>query len=155
DVYYRLSVMPFTIPPLRERPEDIQLLAEHFAAHSWRRNRRSPCHLTEEIVSNLKNRQWRGNVRELENVIERGVLLAGNGPLMPEHFQFAEPVLTAPATVPTGTIWEMERHLILKTLERHDGNRTHAARTLGISIRTLRNKLREYRQLTGGVSLGI
>src|SRR5690606_1234861 len=59
DVYYRLSVMPFTIPPLRERPEDIQLLAEHFAAHSWRRNRRSPCHLTEEIVSNLKNRQWR------------------------------------------------------------------------------------------------
>ena len=89
-------------------------------------------------------------------MIERGVLLAGNGPLTVEHFQFEEPVLAANSTsAPSGTIWEMERELILKTLERHDGNRTHAARTLGISIRTLRNKLREYRQLNGGLSLSI
>lgn len=156
DVYYRLSVMPFTIPPLRERPEDIQLLAEYFANRSLRRNRRPPCGITEEAMSHLKTRPWRGNVRELENVIERGVLLAGNGPLTVEHFQFEEPMLAAnPTSAPSGTIWEMERELILKTLERHDGNRTHAARTLGISIRTLRNKLREYRQLTGGLSLGI
>ncbi len=81
DVYYRLSVMPFTIPPFRDRPEDIQLLAEYFANRSLRRNRRTPCVMTEEAMSNLKSRPWRGNVRELENVIERGVLLAGNGPL--------------------------------------------------------------------------
>jgi DNA-binding NtrC family response regulator len=156
DVYYRLSVMPFTISPLRDRPEDIQLLADYFAARSLRRNRRTPCGITEEAMENLKSRQWRGNVRELENVIERGVLLAGNGPLTAEHFQFDEPVLaTGQANVPSGTIWEMERELILRTLERHDGNRTHAARTLGISIRTLRNKLREYRQLSGGLSLGV
>jgi two-component system response regulator FlrC len=159
DVYYRLSVMPFTIPPLRDRPEDVQLLAEYFANRSLRRNRRTPCEISEEAMSHLKRRPWRGNVRELENVIERGVLLAGNGPLLMEHFQFEEPVLTAspasPASAASGTIWEMERELILRTLERHDGNRTHAARTLGISIRTLRNKLREYRQLTGGLSLSI
>jgi two-component system response regulator FlrC len=156
DVYYRLSVMPFTIPPLRERPEDIQLLAEHFAHRSLRRNRRTPCKISDEAMSNLKARPWRGNVRELENVIERGVLLAGNGPLTAEYFQCEEPVLVANHPIaPSGTIWEMERELILKTLERHDGNRTHAARTLGISIRTLRNKLREYRQLSGGLSLGI
>ncbi|GJL57218.1 MAG: sigma-54-dependent Fis family transcriptional regulator [Nitrospirales bacterium] len=156
DVYYRLSVMPFTIPPLRDRPEDIQLLAEYFANRSLRRNRRTSCEISEEAMSHLKRRPWRGNVRELENVIERGVLLAGNGPLLIEHFQFEEPQLMVnQASAPSGTIWEMERELILKTLERHDGNRTHAARTLGISIRTLRNKLREYRQLNGGLSLGI
>jgi two-component system response regulator FlrC len=156
DVYYRLSVMPFTIPPLRDRPEDIQLLAEYFANRSLRRNRRVPCGITEDAMSYLKSRRWRGNVRELENVIERGVLLAGNGCLKIEHFQFEEPVLgAAHASAPSGTIWEMERDLIVKTLERHDGNRTHAARTLGISIRTLRNKLREYRQLNGGLSLGV
>jgi DNA-binding NtrC family response regulator len=104
----------------------------------------------------LKSRPWRGNVRELENVIERGVLFAENGPLQVEHFQFDEPALGSGTTqAPSGTIWEMERDLILRTLGQHNGNRTHAARTLGISIRTLRNKLREYRELNGGVSLGV
>ena len=148
--------MPFTIPPLRDRPEDVQLLAEYFANRALRRSRRTLCEISEDAMSYLKRRPWRGNVRELENVIERGVLLAGNGPLLIEHFQFEEPLLAANhASAPCGTIWEMERELILRTLERHDGNRTHAARTLGISIRTLRNKLREYRQLNGGLSLGI
>ncbi len=156
DVYYRLSVMPFTLPPLRDRPEDIQLLAEQFALRSFRRNRRPWKGISDEAMMYLRSRPWRGNVRELENVIERGVLLADNGPLQVEHFQFDEPALTSGATsLPTGTIWEMERDLILRTLEAHNGNRTHAAKTLGISIRTLRNKLREYRQLNGGLSLGI
>ena len=156
DVYYRLSVMPFTLPPLRDRPEDIQLLAEHFSHRSFRRNHRPWKGISDEAMMYLKSRPWRGNVRELENVIERGVLLAGNGPLQVEHFQFDEPALTSSQTqAPTGTIWEMERDLILRTLEAHNGNRTHAARTLGISIRTLRNKLREYRQLNGGLPLGV
>lgn len=156
DVYYRLSVMPFTIPPLRDRPEDIQLLAEHFSHRSFLRNQRSWNGISDEAMRYLKSRPWRGNVRELENVIERGVLLADNGPLQVEHFQFDEPTLTSGHThAPTGTIWEMERDLILRTLEAHNANRTHAARTLGISIRTLRNKLREYRELNGGLSLGV
>ncbi len=156
DVYYRLSVMPLTLPPLRDRPEDIQLLAEHFAKRSYQRNRRSWTGISESAVMHLKTRPWRGNVRELENVIERAVLLAGQGPLQIEHFQSEEPALTTSVSQGAcGTIWEMERELILRTLEKHDGNRTHAARTLGISIRTLRNKLREYRQLNGGLSLDI
>ncbi|MEE8126105.1 MAG: sigma-54 dependent transcriptional regulator [Nitrospirales bacterium] len=156
DVYYRLSVMPFTLPPLRDRPEDIQLMAEYFAKGAFQRNRRNGSGITDEAMMYLKSRPWRGNVRELENVIERGVLLAGNGPLQVEHLRFEEPGLTADCIIaPTGTIWDMERELILKTLERHGGNRTHAAKTLGISIRTLRNKLREYRQLNGGIPLGV
>lgn len=156
DVYYRLSVMPFTLPPLRDRPEDIQLLAEHFTHGSFRRNHRPWKGISDEAMMYLKSRPWRGNVRELENVIERGVLFADNGPLQVEHFQFDEPGLgNGPIQAPSGTIWEMERDLILRTLGQHNGNRTHAARNLGISIRTLRNKLREYRELNGGVSLGV
>ncbi len=156
DVYYRLSVMPFTLPPLRDRPEDIQLLAEHFSHRSFRRNQRSWNGISDEAMMYLKRRPWRGNVRELENVIERGVLFADNGQLKLEHFQFDEPELVSNSTAaPSGTIWEMERDLILRTLEKHNGNRTHAARTLGISIRTLRNKLREYRELNGGIPLGV
>jgi two-component system response regulator FlrC len=156
DVYYRLSVMPFTLPPLRDRPEDIQLLAEFFANRSFRRNRLTWHGFSDEGMLYLKSRPWRGNVRELENVIERGVLLAGDGPIQVEHFQLDEPALTTThSQAPSGTIWEMERDLILKTLGHHHGNRTHAARTLGISIRTLRNKLREYRELNGGISLEV
>ncbi len=158
DVYYRLSVMPVTIPPLRERPEDIQILVEHFAQQSFRRNRRSGLGIVSEDAMNyLKSRRWRGNVRELENVIERAVLLSDGGCLRIEHVSFEEPTLQTPSysPKPTGSIWEMERDLIFRALDQHGGNRTHAARTLGISIRTLRNKLREYRQLNGGESLDV
>ena len=155
DVYYRLSVMPVTIPPLRERPEDIEVLVEHFVRQSCERNGRPKVHISEEVMSYLKTRRWRGNVRELENVIERAVLLSDAGSLRIQHVTCEEPVTAIPiaSNQPTGSIWEMERDLIFRVLDRHGGNRTHAARTLGISIRTLRNKLREYRQLNGGENL--
>ena len=156
DVYYRLSVMPVTLPPLRDRPEDVPLLVEHFAERSFRRNSRPGSGVTDEALSYLKTRRWKGNVRELENVMERAVLLAGEGPLRIEHVTFEEQAIRPEVNPqPTGTIWEMERNLILRTLERHGGNRTHAARALGISIRTLRNKLREYRQVQDGEAVGI
>lgn len=152
DLYYRLSVLPVTLPALRDRPHDIPLLAEYFVERSLRRNQRTGQGITPEAMTCLKSRPWRGNVRELENAVERAVLLAGGGPLRIEHFAFEEQVLPVPdscvpAGAPSGSIWEMERALILQTLERHGGNRTHAARELGISIRTMRNKLREYREL--------
>lgn len=152
DLYYRLSVMPVTLPPLRERPEDIPLLADYFVELSFRRNKRSGVGITPEAIACLKSRPWRGNVRELENAIERAVLLAEAGPLRIEHFAFEES-FSCPESLPTatGSIWEMERALIMRTLERHGGNRTHSARELGISIRTMRNKLREYRELGPGV----
>ncbi|RMH05433.1 MAG: sigma-54-dependent Fis family transcriptional regulator [Nitrospirae bacterium] len=153
DLFYRLSVLPVTLPPLRERPEDIPLLAHYFAEQSFRRNRKPGAGITPEAMACLKSRSWRGNARELENAIERAVLLADTGPLRIEHFAFETegPVSEGPLGNPnqevTGPIWAMERDLILRALERHGGNRTHAARELGISIRTMRNKLREYRRL--------
>ena len=154
DLYYRLSVMPVTLPPLRDRPNDIPLLAEFFAHQSFQRNQRPGSGITPEALTYLKARGWRGNVRELQNAVERAVLLADGGPLRIEQFAFDDQLLTSSespsiVTPTSGSIWEMERNLILHTLERHGGNRTHAARELGISIRTMRNKLREYREGNG------
>jgi two-component system response regulator FlrC len=155
DLYYRLNVFPVTVPPLRERPADIPLLARHFAALSAARNGLAQPVLSDSAVVHLQRLPWKGNVRELENVMERAVLLAGQGRIMPEHcpaeVKAGEPgpaAPPAPAVAPpaNGSLWEMERELIFKTLARVNDNRTHAAKELGISIRTLRNKLREYRE---------
>ncbi|OQW35824.1 MAG: sigma-54-dependent Fis family transcriptional regulator [Nitrospira sp. SG-bin1] len=151
DLYYRLNVFPVTVPPLRERTIDIPLLARHFVGQSAVRNGLTPPALSDLVGTHLQRLAWKGNVRELENVMERAVLLAGQGPILPEHCPPeqsgdtpAKPV-QAPQAI-NGSLWEMERELIFKTLARVKDNRTHAAKELGISIRTLRNKLREYRE---------
>jgi len=161
DLYYRLNVFPITVPPLRERLADIPLLARHFATVSAARNGLAQPAVSEGALAHLQRLTWKGNVRELENVMERAVLLAGHGPILPEHCPVemrdgaAPSVAVAPA-VPqpaNGSLWEMERELIFKTLARVKDNRTHAARELGISIRTLRNKLREYRDIGQPLSI--
>jgi DNA-binding NtrC family response regulator len=154
DLYYRLNVFPITVPPLRERPSDIPLLARHFVAVSAVRNGLPLPTVSPEAYATLQDRRWKGNVRELENVMERAVLLAGNQPILPGHLLLESgglPVTLAPVqpVAPSsgnGSLWEMERELIFQTLARVRENRTHAAKELGISIRTLRNKLREYRE---------
>jgi two-component system response regulator FlrC len=156
-LYYRLNVFPITVPPLRERPSDIGYLAVHFAKTAAARNGLAVAGVTDAAQSVLQRRPWKGNVRELENVMERAVLLAAGGPILPEHIPSDE--ASAPTVVPAapsvpaptigsgnGSLWEMERELIFQTLARTKDNRTHAAKELGISIRTLRNKLKEYRQ---------
>ncbi len=159
DLFYRLNVFPITVPPLRERPSDIAYLARYFAKSAASKNGMAVSALSDEAVSCLQRRPWKGNVRELENVMERAVLLACGGPILPGHvtaetgLPAASPALTA-VTSPSqdsgnGSLWEMERELIFQTLARTKDNRTHAAKELGISIRTLRNKLREYRQQDG------
>jgi two-component system response regulator FlrC len=158
DLFYRLHVFPVTIPPLRERPLDIPGLTAHFIQASAARNQKAVTGVTAETAELLLQRVWKGNVRELENVIERGVLLA-KGPLLePEDIaadsgdlaQTLPLVASGDPTAAPVSIWEMERDLIMRTLERVNGNRTHAAKQLEISIRTLRNKLREYRQIETG-----
>jgi two-component system response regulator FlrC len=109
--------------------------------------------MSAEAYAMLQNRRWKGNVRELQNVMERAVLLAGNEPILPCHLLVESggqpvslvPVSSVPQPSGNGSLWEMERELIFQTLTRVRENRTHAAKELGISIRTLRNKLREYR----------
>jgi transcriptional regulator with PAS, ATPase and Fis domain len=146
DLYYRLNVVPLHVPALRKRPKDIDLLARFFTEVSSHLNGKAPKALSEESLLKLKQWNWPGNVRELENVIERSVLMSQASVLQPDDILIAgfEPKAPEWDLSPGMTISEAERRLIMKTLEHTSQNRTQAARLLGISIRTLRNKLHEY-----------
>jgi two-component system response regulator FlrC len=144
DLYYRLTVVPLTLPPLRARRGDVEALAAHFLERFGGARRLT---LSPTALEWLGQRPWPGNVRELENVIERAALLARGPALEPADFEDGAPPALAIATSLAGlTVREMERRLIVDTLKRTRNNRTQAAKLLGISIRTLRNKLSEYRQ---------
>ncbi len=148
DLFFRLNVIPVAIPPLRNRRGDISLLAEHFLAFHSRRNNREIMRPSAEAIDILKRRYWKGNVRELENVIERAVMLADGVQLLPEHLILDEEDDESESdfTVRAGvSVREMEEKLIFATLKEVGNNRTMAAKMLGVSIRTLRNKLNEYK----------
>jgi DNA-binding NtrC family response regulator len=152
DLYYRLNVIPLTLPPLRARREDIDALIDHFAR---RFANGQPLTVDAAARAYLKRQPWPGNVRELEHVIERGALLATNGVISAADVQIDEEPLAEPATsgsLAGLTVHEVERRLIMETLRRTNNNRSRAAEMLGISVRTLRNKLAEYR--TGGEAVG-
>ena len=152
DLYFRLNVINVHLPSLRERPLDIIPLSAHFIKKYAELNRLPLRELTKEALKKLTSYSWRGNVRELENTIHRAMLLSQNGKIeaedlfgLPECSQ--EETTTNPGVKETligRTVSEVEQELILGTLNHCLGNRTHAANILGISIRTLRNKLREY-----------
>ncbi|MDD5475940.1 MAG: sigma-54 dependent transcriptional regulator, partial [Syntrophales bacterium] len=155
DLFYRLNVIPVTIPPLRERKADIALLAALFVGRYSRLNGIEAPVISKDVLNILECHRWPGNVRELENVIERSILLCTGNEILPEHLYLecalgGEPSQTGssaenePVQRGGGTIREMERELILDTLNRVNGNRTKASRILGISVRTMRNKLHEY-----------
>jgi DNA-binding NtrC family response regulator len=155
DLYFRLNVVTLRIPPLRERPGDIGPLAEHFVRRYADINGFPFRPLSPLALARLTSHCWRGNVRELENIIHRAVLLADGHEISPDVIEIGSAVSSTPHP-PAGTpavgvaalvgrkMEEVERDLILETLGRTLGNRTHAATILGISIRALRNKLREY-----------
>ena len=152
DLYYRLNVIPVKLPPLRERMEDLPILADHFLKKHSRENGKNISSIAPETLTLLNKYQWRGNVRELENIIERSVLMCPGDTIEPAHL-FMEDSVAAEATGNNnalgsfrGTIYQMERELIFKTLEETGNNKTKAAEVLGISIRTLRNKLNEYKE---------
>jgi two-component system response regulator FlrC len=152
DLYFRLNVVPLVIPPLRERPGDIQLLADHFLAHFGAQAGKNVKRFSEQSAAWMRQHRWKGNVRELANRVERAVLLADGETVEPRHLGLAPTDENRPGAGPPlmfrcgTTVWEMERQLIMGTLSEVDQNRTRAAELLGISIRTLRNKLREYRE---------
>ncbi|MBI4774896.1 MAG: sigma-54-dependent Fis family transcriptional regulator [Deltaproteobacteria bacterium] len=156
DLFYRLNVIPLRIPPLRERREDIPFLVSHFVKKACQRDGKPVKDLTVSAMETLQNHDWKGNVRELENTIERAVLISMNDPIDREHLllpgeaQLPSPLPSQPDETLTfhagHTIREVEKNMILHTLGKVDGNRTHAAKMLGISIRTLRNKINEYRE---------
>jgi DNA-binding NtrC family response regulator len=155
DLWFRLNVVSLHIPALRERPGDLPPLAEHFARHYAEVNDMPPRPLTEAALRRLKTHGWRGNVRELENAIHRAVLLTTGEVIDADAIELA-PGGGGGAAVAAlvggdgvaGLVGrrmdDVERDLILETLTHTLGNRTHAATILGISIRALRNKLRDY-----------
>ena len=141
DLFFRLNVVPLRIPPLRDRKDDIRVLTESFA-----RKYGAAGHIDDGTVELLERYGWPGNVRELENVIHRAFALRGRLKINPaDLFDHAVETVESSSFQAGQSVGEMERKLILTTLEQTNGNRTHAARLLGISLRTLRNKLREYR----------
>jgi len=174
DLYYRLNVIPLTLPPLRERRSDIKLLTEHFMRQYL--GERAPA-LPAQVLETLMTHPWPGNIRELQNAVQRAAILShGKTPTQSDFLLSANPeahshaphmqTTSAPRihdliekeVVPEGvagasplqirsgtTVYEMERALIMETLRATGENRTEAAKLLGISIRTLRNKLHEYR----------
>lgn len=154
DLYYRLNVIPAKIPPLRERGNDVSLLIQYFLEKYSTINERKKPELTKEAWDLVKNYAWPGNVRELENVMERAVLISEAGKVAPEDLILEMDGLVSYGQAPREnqpsfgtedtTLWEMEKNLIFSTLERVQGNRTKASKILGISVRTMRNKLHEY-----------
>ncbi len=155
DLYFRLNVIPLTLPPLRSRIEDIEALAEHFLEELSKDYGKSGLVFAKGVLEELKSRPWKGNVRELRNIIERGVLLAREGEVRLEDLFFDELESSLGDAPPASTIQvkdmfnlhDIEREVIKKALIKTGGNRTHAAKLLGISVRTLRNKLAEYREM--------
>jgi DNA-binding NtrC family response regulator len=162
DLFFRLNVVPIYVRPLRDHKEDIPLLVEHFMRRFSRKHGFRTPGISVVCMTTLLNHSWPGNVRELQNVVERAIILCGeDGELNVDHLGFlpgSEPVKAAepqPATAaavwdnlnPFPSLGEMERRLILSALNKCGGNRTHAAKILDISIRTLRNKLNEYKEV--------
>lgn len=147
DLYYRLNVVPLEIPPLRLRPKDVELLARLFIEVSCVDNGLPAKELTADGMAKLLQWRWPGNIRELQNVVERSVLLAPGPQVRAEDILIKDFVIDdgERSLKPGMTVSEAERWLILKTLESTGQNRTKAAQLLGISIRTLRNKINEYK----------
>jgi DNA-binding NtrC family response regulator len=157
DLYYRLNVIPLSLPPLRDRREDIPVLAQHFARKYAEQMQTKPAQLHPGFLDLLQVQTWPGNVRELANFMRRVLTLSETSEIDANCFEMefqapAKPfiVSSAPTPVPVvgaaaGTpIRQVERLHLENTLALTDGNRTHAAEMLGISLRTLRNKIREY-----------
>ena len=174
DLYFRLNVIPLALPALRERMDDLPVLVEHFLDKHSRLNKRERPTVSPETMAILRDYRWRGNVRELENVVERALLLCDGKEIKPHnllmHSQMgkqsinqdlarattSQPTSKSAEEIPESkdsalgievgmSMKEAEKKLIFETLRETGGNRTKAAKILGISIRTLRNKLNEYR----------
>ncbi|MDX6693948.1 MAG: hypothetical protein QOF02_1551 [Blastocatellia bacterium] len=152
DLLYRLNVIALELPPLRQRTEDLPLLAQHLVTQLSERHHRPARVLSPAAIEALQTHTWPGNVRELRNAVERAVILCSGEVIERHHLapysveQRTRARSDDTLTLPIGTpLEEMERHMILRTLQKMENNKTRAAAMLGISLKTLHNKLRLYR----------
>ena len=156
DLFYRFNVVNLKVPSLVSRLSDLELLASSFAQKYSKIHGRPIPAFSEDAIQYLKSQKWPGNLRELESAVERAVLLYQGTEIRPRDIQITVSKETTslfagaeklPDWKPGKTLDEIERNVILEALKYHEGNRTHTAKALGISIRTLRNKIAEYRVL--------
>ena len=152
DLYYRLNVVTLSVPPLRERREDIPLLAQHFLEGFAEKNRKKIKGFTPNAMDRLLRYDWPGNVRELMNAVERGVILCGAEYISELDFPLSvqESLARVEDTAPPEVnvpLEEVEKAAILRTLEASGGNKSEAARRLGITRRTLHKKLKKYEEM--------
>jgi len=141
DLYYRLNVIHIQMPPLRERREDIPLLAEHFLRKYATKNKKHLKGFTREALEFLMDYHWPGNIRELENAVERAVILSRGSELTPDLFQLTRP---RPAIMVGKTLKEIEKEVVLQTLQMTGNNRTRTAEILGVSRRWLQYQLKKW-----------
>ncbi len=144
DLYYRLNVIRIECVPLRKRPIAIIKLAHEFIKQACLRDRKDEVYLSEQSIKKLVEYDWPGNIRELQNVMERAILLTDGNLIEQDNLQFMDQLRRRPEAVESSLLSDLEQTHILKVLEMSQGNRSNAAKTLGISVRTLRNKLKEY-----------
>ena len=147
DLYYRLNVLTISMPPLRQRGEDVILLAEHFAAQTARRYGLSSPAISADCKSAMMNYSWPGNVRELKHMIERAVLLSGGDEISQDLLQLTGPTIESAASMPvdsSATLESAELGLIKQAMDRTNGNVSKAARELGITRMALRYRLKKY-----------
>jgi DNA-binding NtrC family response regulator len=149
DLFFRLNVLTLTLPPLRDRRGDVTLLSRYFTETLSRKHGQEPRELSDEAVERLEDYVWPGNVRELRNVVERAVVLAREGTIEAEHLPtyIREPGRALAGSYrfpPDATVEEAEKELILQTLDATGNNKSETARRLGVSVRTIRNKLKVY-----------
>jgi len=156
DLFYRLNVFPVHIPPLRERADDIPRLASHFVGKYCREMKKRPLALSDDVLGLLSRQAWKGNVRELENVVERAVILADGDAILPEHLGICPPAGTPlEYGAPTGVVEPLQRvaekatmaaesQAIRAALDACQGNKTKASEMLGVSYKTLLTKIKDY-----------
>jgi len=147
DLYYRINVISVTMPPLRERQEDIPLLAEQFVREFCEKYNKPATKISSEALELFMQYAWHGNVRELKNVIHQAVLMTNSDIILPEHLPESirqSKSMTQPIVKAGTTLEEMEREFIKLTLEKNNYNVTHSAKMLGISRRTLQHKRKKY-----------
>ncbi len=165
DLFYRLNVIPIKLPLLKDRAEDIPLLAQHFIEKYNSLDGRSVKKMSSSAAQKLMTQPFNGNVRELENIIERAVLLCDGTKIHEKDLFLSETLVGNAPSAENQTfeingnfeptpLKEVEKKLIFQTLGQTNGNRTHAAKMLGISVRTLRNKLNEYKETVESLASG-
>ena len=142
DLFYRLNVVPIELPPLRERPGDIPALVAHFIKKYGDETGRPDLRVSDEAMETLQSYSWKGNIRELENCIERAIILTEDDIIEPRHLLLAPVALNAGAdygaSAPLPTLREMEQKLVAQALERAGGDEKEAAKLLDCDLKTLR-----------------